>query len=102
LVVVALVASAAGWAILEALTGAQAGFLYLAPALLMVLPLVMGRYVGEDRIAALAGRSTRRVPRRRATRVCAPRSRRRVMWRGGQLVGRSLAKRPPPLIASLA
>ena len=84
-----------GWSVVEALTAGEMGLLYLAPALLLFLPLIFGRYVGEQRIAALACRPT--ASRRRPTdRVGAPRAAARLMHRGGRLVASSLAKRPPP------
>lgn len=98
LVVAALVLVACAWALAEALTTAEIGFLYMLPAFVMALPLALGRYVGERRIAALATRFAR-PRRRRATARAVTRSRPRVMRRGGRLVGSSLAKRPPPLAA---
>ena len=44
----------------EALTGYQSGLLYLAPALVLALPLLLGRFVGEEQLAGLAGRATTR------------------------------------------
>jgi hypothetical protein len=76
-------------------TGAHTGVVHLAPALLMAIPLVLGRYVGEAQLVGLAGRA--RTPRRRRpVRLAAPRSYARVMKRGGRLVASGLAKRPPP------
>jgi hypothetical protein len=87
------------WMVLEALTGVELGLLYLAPALVLGAPLVVGRYVGEDQLAELAERPTTR-PARRAARLPLPRSHVRVMQRGGRLVATSLAKRPPPVNAA--
>jgi hypothetical protein len=87
------------WALVEAATGGHTGLLYLAPALAMLLPLALGRYVGEERIAALAGPRRHERPRRGAS-VPLPRGHRPAMRRGGRLVGSSLAKRPPPVMAS--
>lgn len=85
----------AGWMVAEALTGTQTGLLYLAPALVLALPLLLGRYVGEERLAELAGRSVTPL-RRRVLKVPGPRSFVRVMQRGGRLVASGMAKRPPP------
>jgi hypothetical protein len=85
------------WAAAEVLTGGSAGLLYAAPALLLALPLVHGRYVAEDRLAGFA--RGRHEPRRRPLRMPAPPSRPRVMARGGRLVARAMAKRPPPSAA---
>jgi hypothetical protein len=101
LIVLAFLAAVAGWALIEALTVGQTGLLYLAPALLMALPLVLGRYVGEARIAALASKPRRARPRP-ARSPGVPRSVVRVMQRGGRLVGSSMAKRPPPARAQLS
>jgi hypothetical protein len=85
----------AAWMVADALTGRQSGLLYLAPALVLALPLLLGRYVGEKQLVELAGHSPAR-PRRRGTRVASPRSYARVMQRGGRLVASGMAKRPPP------
>jgi hypothetical protein len=85
----------AAWMVAQALTGTETGLLYLAPALVLALPLVLGRYVGEEQLAVLAGTSRGRVARVRV-RISAPRGYVRVMHRGGRLVASALAKRPPP------
>lgn len=90
----------AAWLVAEVLTGCQSGLLYLAPALVLALPLLLGRYVGEEQLVELAGRRPAE-PRRRALRVASPRSRARVMQRGGRLVASGMAKRPPPRAALL-
>jgi hypothetical protein len=85
----------AAWMVAQALTGAETGLLYLAPALVLALPLVLGRYLGEEQLAELAGASrARRAPLR--ARIPAPRGYVRVMHRGGRLVASAMAKRPPP------
>jgi hypothetical protein len=75
--------------------------LYAAPLLIVALPLVAGRYVGEERIVRLAGMAGRR--RRRAEpRASAPAGTRRALRavpRGGRLIAHSLAVRPPPAVA---
>jgi hypothetical protein len=71
--------------------------LYAAPLLIVALPLVSGRYLGEERIARLARAVQRR--RRPVARLSTPaRARRalRVVPRGGRLIASSLAVRPPP------
>jgi hypothetical protein len=86
------------WTVGEMVARFETGLLFVAPALVLALPLILGRYVGEDQIAELA--------RRPATAWCrapiaepVPRSFVRVMQRGGRLVGSALAKRPPPAVA---
>jgi hypothetical protein len=86
----------ATWILAEALTGAQSGLLYLAPALVLALPLLLGRYVGEDRLVDLVGRAPARRRRRRVLLVAGPRRCARPMQRGGRLVASGMAKRPPP------
>jgi hypothetical protein len=89
---------AAAWMVADALTGSHSGLLYLAPALLLALPLMLGRYVGEKQLVELAGRALAR-PRRKPARVVRPRGRAHVMQRGGRLVASGLATRPPPGLA---
>jgi len=99
LLALAFLAVVAGWAVLEALTVGHAGLLYEAPALLLALPLVLGRYVGEERIAALGASAP--TPRLRPARSAgSARAVARVMQRGGRLVASSLAKRPPPVVCA--
>lgn len=90
----------AAWMVAEVLTGYQSGLLYLAPALVLALPLLLGRYLGEEQLVELAGRRPAR-PRQRVLRVAGPRSRVPVMRRGGRLVASGMAKRPPPWAALL-
>jgi hypothetical protein len=95
LLLVAYAVLVAAWTALELISGGGAGLLYVGPVLVLCAPLVAGRYVGEERLLALAGRAVVRRSRRPA-RVPLPRTRVRAMERGGRLVARSLAKRPPP------
>jgi hypothetical protein len=78
------------------LTGAEV--LLASPALVLALPLLAGRYVGEERIARLAARFVERV-RRAAPRLIARLSRapRALVPRGGRLLACSLAERGPPV-----
>jgi hypothetical protein len=72
--------------------GLETGMLFLAPAFVLLLPLLAGRYPGELRLAGL-----QRPARRTAvTSLRLPRARLRVAPRGGLLVGCSLAGRAPP------
>jgi hypothetical protein len=84
-----------------ALVGHAELLAYSAPVLVLALPLLRGRYVGEDRLARLAARVRRRPLRPRS--VAAPAVRRRslrALPRGGRLIAHALAGRPPPLRAS--
>jgi hypothetical protein len=84
----------AAWVVAEISMGGT-GLLSLSPVLPLVVPLMLGRYIGEQRLAAFAGRGIARR-RRRIPRAIAPRSRPRAMQRGGWLVASAMAKRPPP------
>jgi hypothetical protein len=82
---------------IQALTGAEV--LLASPALVLALPLLAGRYVGEERIARLAARFVVGV-RRAAPRLTArlPRAPRALLPRGGRLLACSLAERGPPAV----
>jgi hypothetical protein len=72
---------------------------YAAPLFLIAVPLLAGRYVGEERLERM--RSGRRTPLR-APRSEAPHAFRRpvaFLPRGGRLIAHSLAERPPPALA---
>lgn len=85
------------WVAALAVAGSTEALLFMAPALLIVIPLLGGHYIGEELIVKLATRRAR--PPRRAARASAwplppiPES-----WRprGTGLIAFSLAKRPPP------
>lgn len=85
------------WVAVLVVTGSTEALLFLAPALLIAIPLLGGHYVGEELIAELVAR--RSPPPRRAT--SSTRSQLPVPpagWRprGTRLLAFSLAKRPPP------
>src|SRR5688572_4376542 len=85
------------------LGGLSADWLMLAPLLVLVLPLLGGRYVGEERIARLrraVGGSRRRRPRAAAP-VASRRAPERVVLRGC-LPAAVHASRPPPARPLLA
>jgi hypothetical protein len=89
-------AVAACWAVALALTGSTDVLLFLAPALLIAVPLIAGRYVGEKLIARLVEKRT--AQRRRPASAPTPALREPAVWlpRGTGLIAFSLAKRPPP------
>ncbi len=67
---------------------------YALPLLLVLIPLLAGRYPGAG---VLAGpRRPRPRPARSAGAVAAPRTPRLGLPRGGALLAASLAKRGPP------
>jgi hypothetical protein len=70
---------------------------YLLPLVLLVAPLLAGRYPGEASLERLRGRRPR--PARRRAPVQSPVSgpaQTRLLPRGGLLVACALAVRPPP------
>jgi hypothetical protein len=83
------------FAVLQSLTGLNPDLLLAAPALLLFLPLLAGRYLGEERLVQLAARS--RAPQARAVSSSRPVLRApRVLARGGRLIAVALAERAPP------
>jgi hypothetical protein len=72
--------------------GLDTGLLFLAPAFVLLLPLLAGRYVGERALTPLHRPARRAV----AAAIHLPRPRLRLVPRGGLLVGCSLAGRAPP------
>ena len=92
-----LVALALAWTLARNVAGVGEGLELLGPALLFALPLLAGRYVGEDLLVRIA----RAVPPPRRTRVRAViKARRspRPALRGGLLLASHLAHRPPPAL----
>lgn len=85
------------WALALAFSGSTDTLLFLAPALLIVAPLIAGRYPGEELIARLVAKRSR-LPRRAAV-APAPLPQPPVAWspRGTRLLAFSRAERPPPL-----
>ncbi|HEY7960424.1 MAG TPA: hypothetical protein VID29_00750 [Solirubrobacteraceae bacterium] len=72
--------------------------LCLLPALLLALPLLARRYPGERVLVSLRTAGPQREPWPRPRASVAPRWRREpLIARGGQLLARSLAVRPPPV-----
>lgn len=84
------------WVAALALSGSTDVLLFLAPSLLIAIPLLFGRYPGEELIAQLQARRTPRPPR---PRRALPTPRPPRTWRpaGSHLIAFSLAKRPPPI-----
>jgi hypothetical protein len=86
-----------GFAAAQSLTGLNPDVLLAAPALLLFLPLLAGRYVGEEGLLRVAARS--RAPRARAVSSLRPVLRApRVLARGGRLIAVALAERAPPAL----
>jgi hypothetical protein len=85
------------WGAALAVTGSTDALLFLAPALLISIPLLGGHYAGEELIVKLAARRAR-PPRRAASTPALPLPPAPESWRprGTGLIAFSLAKRPPP------
>jgi hypothetical protein len=73
--------------------------LCLLPAVVLVIPLLARRYPGERALVALRRMPPDR-PRHRSSVLARPHAVVLASVRGGQLIGRSLAVRPPPLLAT--
>jgi len=84
------------------LVGVHSDVLLALPALLFALPLLAGRYVGEERLARLA--ASYEGDRRRPAGSLPTTARRSLLAvpRGGRLIAASLAVRPPPPAPRLA
>lgn len=84
--------------------GAGVEALLAAPPVVLLAPLLAGRYLGErqiERLAASRVPRAHRAARPRRTSI-APRAPRVLLPRGGRLLATSLAVRPPPLRAQLS
>jgi hypothetical protein len=87
------------WIAVLAITGSTDVLLFLAPALLIAMPLFAGRYLGEELIDKLIARRGDR--RRSAPSSSVPIPPQPIAWhpRGTRLIAFSLAERPPPAAA---
>ena len=91
---IGVVVLAALWLLGLHVGGLDTGLLFLAPAFVLLLPLLAGRYVGEGALAPFVEPVRRAV----AAAIHRARPRARVAPRGGLLVGCSLAGRAPPVV----
>jgi hypothetical protein len=84
--------------VLAAVAGHAELIAYAAPLLVVALPLVAGRYLGEERLRRLSSPAR---PRERLAPVARPAVRRPAVLvpRGGRLIAHALAERGPPLPA---
>jgi hypothetical protein len=83
------------FALVQSATGISADVLLAAPALVLLLPLLAGRYLGEDGLARLTA-ALAPLRRRPAVTPLAPRRAPRLLARGGRLIAVALAHRGPP------
>jgi hypothetical protein len=74
------------------------GLAHLAPFFVLLVPLALGRYPGERRLVAAAARA-RSLPRPARSTQAPRRALRVAVARGGDLIARALATRPPPGLA---
>ena len=85
------------WLLGLELLGVEAALAYLAPALLILLPLLGGRYPGDEALVRVATRRSRPANRRPpAATPPRPRPASALLPRGGRLVATALAGRGPP------
>ena len=76
--------------------------LWCAPLVLLLAPLALGRFVGEDAIDARRLRRATPRPRRAAVTIRLPRRAPRAVSHRGQLLAFRLAERGPPASALVA
>jgi hypothetical protein len=95
-VLLALATLSLAFAVLQSLTGVNPDVLLAVPALLLLLPLLAGRYLGEESLARLTGRALG-TRRRSPASIGARRRTPRVLPRGGRLIATALAERGPPV-----
>jgi hypothetical protein len=81
-------------------TGAGADALIAVPVLLVLLPLVAGRYVGSERLVRIVRRVRPPARRQGARPLARRRPDIRPAPRGGLLIAVSLARRGPPASAA--
>jgi hypothetical protein len=92
-----LAALTLAFALVQSATGISGDVLLAAPVLILLLPLLAGRYVGEDGIARLSGALAPLRRRRPVVAGLAPARRApRLLARGGHLIAVALARRGPP------
>ena len=84
------------FAVVQSVTGISGDVLLAAPALILLLPLLAGRYLGEDGIARLGAVMAPLRRRPASARAVQPRRAPRVLARGGRLIAVALAQRGPP------
>jgi hypothetical protein len=93
---IGLLAATAVWALAMALSGSTDVLLYLAPAVLLAIPLSFGRYPGERALERV--RRVVTAPRPRPVRMTRPahRAPATLLPRGGRLIAAGMAERGPP------
>ena len=84
------------FAVVQSATGISGDVLLAAPALILLLPLLAGHYVGEDGLARLSAFVAPRRRRAALARVAQPLRAPRVHARGGRHIAVSQGRRGPP------
>jgi hypothetical protein len=84
--------------LLAALAGHAEVVAYLAPACALAVPLLAGRYLGEDTLERLRDRRARRRRRVAVAPLAGARRAKAGFPRGGRLIARGLAERAPPVV----
>jgi hypothetical protein len=84
------------WVAALVLTGSTDVLLFLAPALLIIVPLLCGVYIGEELIEKLAATRAKAPSHRSTQAIPIPPGPQTWSPRGARLVAFALAKRPPP------
>ncbi len=79
----------------QTVAGFDAGLLHLSPALVLLLPLLAGRYVGEERLERLV-RARHPRPVGLAPQARRPQAPRTAHVHGGALLAAGLGRRGPP------
>ena len=97
-ILLTLAGTCAVLSLVAGLAGVEAAIAYAAPLIGVLVPLVLGRYPGERAFASRVVRHRPLRPRRRLAPVRRPLL--VLVPRGTTLMARSLAVRPPPLVAS--
>jgi hypothetical protein len=90
-----------GLVVLAALAGHPELLAYAAPLFLLAVPLIAGRYVGEERLERLRCRFTARRRRVPVAELDHGRPFPLLLPRGGRLIARGLAERAPPAPAAV-
>jgi hypothetical protein len=85
--------------LLAALAGQMELIAYLAPLCVVALPLLAGRYVGEDALERLRKRAEPGTHYTGAPVLPGARSSKAALPRGGRLIAQALAERAPPALA---